>query len=161
MTLDMNKIAQGTQMIKTKRIVKYEWDDGLPKDDIDLEELAKSYNDKNQKPNKKNILDTVKKKVIVYVDDKEFFDLRWAEFEVVDIYNLRQDIDIEVGDKFVWDKHLVRWIGEISNVDKIWQTEEIYDVNNEFVNDVAFSKFKLYFNPLTYQKCEWNTNSKN
>jgi len=32
--------------------------------------------------------------------------------------------------------------------------EEIYDVDKEYVNDIEIDKFRRYFNPLTYQKCE-------
>jgi hypothetical protein len=100
--------------------------------------------------------------ITIYVDGGDFYDLHWVDnFVVVDVWEIRRNINIQVGDKFVWDKHLVKWIGDISNVDKIWQTEEIYDINDEYINDYPISKFRLYFNPLTYKKCEWNTDSEN
>jgi len=162
MNFDITKIAQGTAAARNAKMVRYEWDDWSPPklDDIDLEELAQGLN----KSPLRTETDSTKTPltrlwVTVYVDGTDFFDLQWASFTIIDVNKLRQNIKISKWDKFVWDKHLVKGVGEISNVDKIWQMEEIYDVDKEYVNDIEIDKFRRYFNPLTYQKCEWNISS--
>lgn len=163
--MDVNAIAELTKQSQ-QQMIKRKQDETIPVEwEINLEEVAKAYEEQNSKVKvsiDKWKLWWDKSVATIYIDSWEFFDIRWVEyFEVVDIWKLRRNIKIEIGDKFVWDKHLVKWLWDISNVDKIWETEEIYQADNEYVNDLDANKFKLYFNPLTYQKCQWNINSEN
>lgn len=167
--MDILKIAQWTMASKNNRIVRYEWEwEAEPTWDLDLEEIAKVYEEQDHKKNNISVKvdPAINKKdisaVTIYIDAWEFFDIKWVDrFEIIDVWNLRRNILFNIWDKFVWDKHLVKWLGDISNVDKIWQTEEVYDVDEHYVNDCDIVKFRKYFNPLTYQKCQWNINSEN
>lgn len=157
---DIRSIWELTGAAKAQKIVRNANEEvwAVPWD-IDLEDLARSYTEQDQKilTDKLNKPATKPQTtpwttITVYTDAGAFYDIPWFEYKVVDVAKLRNELVIEVWDSFVWDKVLVRWLGKIEYVDKIWDVELIEDYDKDYINDIETDQFKKYFNPLTYIK---------